>query len=418
MDAKINTYRLKNGIKVLIVPLKTKLTFLSVSMLLGSRHEKDGEGNLTHYYEHLLGRITSQKYKDYKYIANEITKRGGDTNAYVSEYELIVFLQGYFKDFGFYADILSNSLKDFYIDPKLAENEKGAVIQELKNIISNERYDFDYNIFKYLFPKYAHLQDFKKDIKYVKKYNVRLVKNFIKKKILTENIVLNITCPRNKIKETKYYIKKYFGIIKKTSKGDIKYPVLQNKTGKTKVVHIKNKVVNDNTIINIYAFAEMEYWSKEHIAHMILHNILFNFENGAFYNELREKMGIIYGIHLYNNISIKNPKQSHYYIGTRCDIKNVPTVIAKIIDILKTYKINANDIKYSKNILLSRYEYSKFYNIDSYNGFYKNFLLYNKKLRTNKEIYNAIKNTTNKEVLDYYEKFKENNKINNKIPII
>ena len=438
MDAKINTYRLKNGIKVLIVPLKTKLTFLSVSMLLGSRHEKDGEGNLTHYYEHLLGRITSQKYKDYKYIANEITKRGGDTNAYVSEYELIVFLQGYFKDFGFYADILSNSLKDFYIDPKLAENEKGAVIQELNNIISKERYDFDYNIFKYLFPKYAHLQDFKKDIKYVKKYNVRLVKNFIKKKILTENIVLNITCPRNKIKETKYYIKKYFGIIKKTSKGDIKYPVLQNKTGKTKVVHIKNKVVNDNTIINIYAFAEMEYWSKEHIAHMILHNILFNFENGAFYNELREKMGIIYGIHLYNNISIKNPKQSHYYIGTRCDIKNVPTVIAKIIDILKTYKINANDIKYSKNILLSRYEYSKFYNIDSYNGFYKNFLLYNKKLRTNKEIYNAIKNTTNKEVLDYYEKFKENiikrstifyysyknitnkinNKINNKIAII
>ena len=171
---------------------------------------------------------------------------------------------------------------------------------------------------------------------------------------------------------------------------------------------------------------------------MILHNILFNFDIGVFYKELREKMGIIYGIHLYNNISIKNPKQSHYYIGTRCDIKNVPTVIAKIIDILKTYKINANDIKYSKNILLSRYEYSKFYNIDSYNGFYKNFLLYNKKLRTNKEIYNAIKNTTNKEVLDYYEKFKENiikrstifyysyknitnkinNKINNKIAII
>ena len=434
MDAKINTYRLKNGIKVLIVPLKTKLTFLSVSMLLGSRHEKDGEGNLTHYYEHLLGRITSQKYKDYKYIGNEIAKRGGNSNAYVSEYELIVFIQGHFKDFNFFADILSNSLKDFYIDPKLAENEKGAVIQELKNIVSNERYDFDYNIFKYLFPKYAHLEDFKKDIKYVKKYNVRLVKNFIKKKILTENIVLNITCPRNKIKETKYYIRKYFGIIKKTSKGNIKYPVLQNNTRNTKVVHIKNKVVNDNTIINIYAFAEMEYFSKEHITHLIMHNILFNFDIGIFYKELREKMGIIYGIHMNNNISIKNAKQSHYYIGTRCDIKNVPTVIAKIIDILKTYKINPIDIKYSKDRMLSNYEYSKLYGLTTYNGFYKNFLLYNKKLRTNKDIYDAIKNTTNKEVLDYYEKFKENmikrstifyyshknitNKINNKIAII
>jgi len=446
MDAKITTYTLKNGIKVLIVPLKTKLTFLSVCVLLGSRHEKSGEGNLTHYYEHLLGRMTSQKYKDYKYIGNEITKRGGNTNAYVSEYELTIFIQGYFRDFDFYADILSNSLNDFYIDPKLAENEKGAVIQELKNIISNESYDFDYNIFKYLFPKYAYLEDYKKDIKYVKKYNVRLVKNFIKKKILTENIVLNITCPRNKIKETKYYIKKYFGIIKKTdeeNKKNIKYPVLQRKeirtgqagqTRRTRIVRIKNKAINDNTIINIYTFAEMEYLSKEHITHMILQNILFNFDIGVFYKELREKMGIIYNINLSNNISIINAKQSHYYIATKCDIKNVPTVIGKIIDILKTYKINPDDIKYSKNRMLASYEYSKFYNIDSYNGFYKNLLLYNKKLRKNKDIYDAIKHTTDKEVLEYYEKFKKNiinnstifyyshkninNKINNKLTII
>jgi predicted Zn-dependent peptidase len=439
MDAKITTYILKNGIKVLIVPLKTKMTFLSVCMLLGSRHEKNGEGNLTHYYEHLLGRMTSQKYKDYKYVGNEITKRGGNTNAYVSEYELTIFIQGYFKDFDFYADILSNSLNDFYIDPKLAENEKGAVIQELKNIISKETYDFDYNIFKYLFPKYAYLENYKKDIKYVKKYNVRLVKNFIKKKILTENIVLNITCPHNKIKETKYYIRKYFGIIKtdEENKKNIKYPVLQNnarRPSKTRIVRIKNKAINDNTIINIYTFAEMEYLSKEHITHLILQNILFNFDIGVFYKELREKMGIIYNIHLRNNISIKNAKQSHYYIATKCDIKNVPAVIGKIIAILKTYKINLSDIKYSKNRMLASYEYSKFYNIDSYNGFYKNFLLYNKKMRKNKDIYDAIKNTTDKEVLEYYEKFKNNiiknstifyyshkninNKINNKLAII
>jgi predicted Zn-dependent peptidase len=330
-------------------------------------------------------------------------------------------------------------LNDFYIDPKLAENEKGAVIQELKNIISKETYDFDYNIFKYLFPKYAYLENYKKDIKYVKKYNVRLVKNFIKKKILTENIVLNITCPRNKIKETKYYIRKYFGIIKtdEENKKNIKYPVLQNnarRSGKTRVVRIKNKAINDNTIINIYTFAEMEYLSKEHITHLILQNILFNFDIGVFYKELREKMGIIYNIHLRNNISIKNAKQSHYYIATKCDIKNVPAVIGKIIAILKTYKINPSDIKYSKNRMLASYEYSKFYNIDSYNGFYKNFLLYNKKMRKNKDIYDAIKNTTDKEVFEYYEKFKNNiiknstifyyshkninNKINNKLTII
>ena len=53
MDVNVVQYKLKNGIKVLIVPLKTKMTYISISILLGSYHEKKGEGNLTHYYEHL-----------------------------------------------------------------------------------------------------------------------------------------------------------------------------------------------------------------------------------------------------------------------------------------------------------------------------------------------------------------------------
>ena len=434
MDANLVKYKLKNGIKVLIVPLKTNLTYISISILLGSYHEKKCEGNLTHYYEHLLGRITSQKYKDYKYIGNEIAKRSGYSNAYVSNRELCIFIQGFYKDLDFYADILSNSLNDFYIDPKLAENEKGAVIQELRNLISEDNYNFDFNIFKYLFPKYSYLEDYGSKIDYVKKYSIKLVKDFIKRKIFTENIVINITCPDNKIKETKNYIKKYFGIIKKKRHSLIKYPVLQYKNDERKVVFIKNKAVNENIVINIYTFEDIEYLSKEHLIHMLLHIILFNFQIGAFYVELREKMGLIYNIRYHLNINIKNSKESHYNIVTKCTLNNVPIVIGKIIDILKNYKITSNDIKYSKNKISSNYEYSKFYNINSYNGFYKDLLLYNKKFRTNKDILEAINKLTEKEILDYYDKFKNNiikkciifyyshkninKKINNKLSII
>lgn len=434
MDANLVKYKLKNGIKVLIVPLKTNLTYISISILLGSYHEKKSEGNLTHYYEHLLGRITSQKYKDYKYIGNEIVKRSGYSNAYVSNNELSIFIQGFYKDFDFYADILSNSLNDFYIDPKLAENEKGAVIQELRNLISEDNYNFDFNIFKYLFPKYSYLEDYGSKIDYVKKYSIKLVKDFIKRKIFTENIVINITCPDNKIKETKNYIKKYFGVIKKTRSSLIKYPELQYKNNERKVVFIKNKVENENIIINIYTFEDIEYLSKEHLIHMLLNIILFNFQIGAFYVELREKMGLIYNIKYHLNINIKNSKESHYNIVTKCTLKNVPIVISKIIEILKNYNITSNDIKYSKNKISSNYEYSKFYNINSYNGFYKDLLLYNKKFRTNKDILDAINKLTEKEILDYYDKFKNNiikkciifyyshkninKKINNKLSII
>ena len=139
-------------------------------------------------------------------------------------------------------------------------------------------------------------------------------------------------------------------------------------------------------------------------------------------------------INLYNNISIQNSKESYYNIVTKCALKNVPIVIEKIIYILKNYKITREDIQYSKKQINTDYEYSKFYNINSYNEFYKRFLLFNKKFRKNKDILDAINNITDKEILDYYNKFKNNiiktsiifyyshkninNKLNNKLLII
>jgi predicted Zn-dependent peptidase len=405
MEAKFKRYVLKNGIKVIIFPLKTKMTYISLSMLLGSYHEKKGEGNLTHYYEHLLGRLSSTKYKDYKYIGNEIIKRGGYSNAYVNNYELSVFIKGFYADFEFYIDILSNSINNFYIDPKIANNEKGAVIQELRNIVSKQNYDFDFGIFKYLYPTYYYLEDYRRDIKYVKKYNIKLIREFIKNKVLTKNIVINISCPENKFNETVKLINKYFGIIKKKKK-IIKYPFLINNNNNIKIIQIKNKVVDNNTIINIYTFMNIKFLSKEYLILQLLDKILFNFEIGVFYKELREKTGLVYSIKLYNNISIKNSKESYYNIVTKCDINNVPIVINKIFNILNNYKITSEEICYAKKKIEAENEYDKFYTLESYHSYQRNFLLYNIPFKSNKEVYNDIKNIKDIEIQEFFEMFK------------
>ena len=406
MEAKFKRYVLKNGIKVIIFPLKTKMTYISLSMLLGSYHEKKGEGNLTHYYEHLLGRLSSTKYKDYKYIGNEIIKRGGYSNAYVNNYELCVFIKGFYADFEFYIDILSNSINNFYIDPKIANNEKGAVMQELRNIVSKENYDFDFRIFKYLYPKYYYLEDYRRDINYVKNYNIKLIKEFIRNKVLTKNIVINISCPENKFNETVKLINKYFGIIKNKKK-IIKYPLLiNNNNNNIKIIQIKNKVVDNNTIINIYTFMNIKFLSKEYLILQLLDKILFNFEIGVFYKELREKSGLVYNIKLYNNISIKNSKESYYNIVTKCDINNVPIVINKIFYILNNYKITSEEISYAKKKIEAENEYDKFYTLESYHSYQRIFLLYNIPFKSNKEVYNDIKNIKDIEVHNFFEIFK------------
>ena len=116
MSVNIKRLRLKNGIRVVIVPLKTKLTYISTNYLFGQYQEKKHEMGLTHYCEHLLGSLTSEKYKNSIYVSEEIYKKGGEFNAYVSDYELCIHISGLYDDLEFYIDILSNTINNFYVE--------------------------------------------------------------------------------------------------------------------------------------------------------------------------------------------------------------------------------------------------------------------------------------------------------------
>jgi len=139
---------------------------------------------------------------------------------------------------------------------------------------------------------------------------------------------------------------------------------------------------------------------------LLLNKILFNFEIGVFYKELREKTGLVYSIKFYNNISIKNSKQSYYNIVTKCDINNVSTVIDKIFYILNNYKITSEEISYAKKKIEAENEYDKFYTLESYHSYQRKFLLYNIPFKSNKEVYNDIKNLKDIEIQEFFEMFK------------
>lgn len=432
MDVNIKRFVLNNGVRVIVVPLKTKLTYISASFLLGYNHESYKQREISHYYEHLLGRLTSEKYKDYKYIADEVVKRGGFSNAFVNNYELCVYIKGMYKDIDFYIDILYNSIANFYIDPQLAEKEKGAVIQEIRNMMSKRDYMFDLKMFKYLYPKYKYLYDYKKNIENVKKFNIKLVKLFIKKNIISKNLVITVTCPVEKVSQTVRNIKAKFNSIKKCKMCVIKYPVLAHKSKSFKIIYINNNVskkTDKNVKIHMYMGKDIKYLSKEHVILYILQHILFNFNTGIFYNVLRTKYGLIYNVAMYYNIDLINSRASSYSIVTTCEEKHVHTVIGKIISILRDYVITDKDIQGAKINNLVSFENKGFYDINSYNNDYKTYLLYNKPFMKNKDIYNLINDVSSQEIKDYYNVFRDhilsscvlfyysNNNLNSKINI-
>ena len=105
-DAKI--IKLKNGITVLIIPLNTMLTDVSINILLGSKNEKKSQMEIIHYIEHLIARFTSKKYNDYKFINKELHKRAAISNASVSDYETRFFIRGFYRDVEFFLDLFWN----------------------------------------------------------------------------------------------------------------------------------------------------------------------------------------------------------------------------------------------------------------------------------------------------------------------
>ena len=394
-------YTLHNGIKVIIVPLDTKLTNLSLSIFLGSNHEKDNMMNITHLFEHLFARFTSKKYPDYEFISRELSKRGAYSNAYVDKYETKFFIRGFFKDIDFFIDILSNTLNYYHMDDD-AYKEKEAVIQELKNIMSNNEYNFEYAIYKYLYPEYYYQYDYKKHIAFIKKYDINRIYDFIKEHISLKKCTVTISCPCNSVKKTKMLVNKYFGILKKKSISKITYPIYQHHNRLLRILYVKNKHIDSNVLMRIYICKNIKYLSKQYICLMYIRELLLNFETGIFYRILRKKLGYIYNISMEMDIDKYDSRSSSYYISTSTDNKYIPALIYNIFSILQTYTITHDDILQARNSFIFNFEMKKFYNITSYNNFYEEQMLYSNTILEYKNILDKFKSISNEDIIYYY----------------
>lgn len=428
MDNNFKIIKLNNGITLLVVPLKTKLTKIDMRILLGSNHEKPNELQITHYMEHLMGTFTSEKYKDEKKIKNELKKRGAETNAYVTDNETSFYITGLYEDLDFFIDLMANILKNFYIDHSIVKNEKEAVIQELNNNMVHYDYIFRLKIWRYMYKKYGYLIDYKKGINNVKKYNINKLYDFIKKHILLKNIVIGVVCPSNKISKTINMLKTAFNF-RKNNNYKITYPKSIHRPLTSEIIYIKttNNKINKNNLLNLYVIKKVGRYTKKHFRMQILDRILFTFENGPFYRILREKLGIIYSIRFNIYMDLNNPQLSYYSITTSTDEKNIPILIYKIYEIFNTYKITNEDIDSAKRTININHQHSYFYNLDFFINYYTRFLVYKEpiiKLEEHDKILNSVtyddvkkefeemkKDILNNSMIFYYGK----NNINNKI---
>lgn len=420
--------KLKNGIRLLVIPIKTKLTNISIKILLGQQHEKKNEMELSHYLEHIMASFTSNKYKDSKLIKKELNKKGAETNAYVNDYESNFYIEGLYDDIEYYIDLLSNMLNNFYIDKNIVDVEKKAVIQELNNYMADPEYIFDLKIWKYMFYKYSYQIDHKLHIDFIKNYNPDDLHDYFKKHILLKNILISVTCPIDKRERTIKLLKNAFNFKKNDQKYKIEYPIFHYKTSNIKIIYINNKNNNiNNSNLKIIISKNILFNSPKHLSLIILNTILFNFQTGIFYEKLRRELGLIYNINLSIFIDKYNSKSSYYSINSSIIYTKIPDLITNIMKIFENIEITDEQIEYAKKKLEIDNEYNNFIGLNTYASYYGQYILFDKKIIersknielfnkiTNKDIQNELLNMRNdifnKSLFFYYCKKNMNNKI-------
>jgi predicted Zn-dependent peptidase len=136
---------LKNGMKVIVVPMKGKPTAtVFVLVEAGSKYEKKENNGISHFLEHVCFKGTAKRPKASD-ISKELDSIGAHYNAFTSQEYTGYFAKADYKNLDKILDVIS----DMYINPTFPEaeieKEKGVIIEEInmyldlpQHIVSNE----------------------------------------------------------------------------------------------------------------------------------------------------------------------------------------------------------------------------------------------------------------------------------------
>lgn len=121
---------LKNGLRILAAPLhETKAMTLQFLVGTGSRFERDDEGGISHFLEHILFKGT-EKYPSPILLAEMLDGIGAEFNAFTSEEYTGFYVTAEAKQFPLALDILSQMFYHPVFKHDDVEREKGVILEE------------------------------------------------------------------------------------------------------------------------------------------------------------------------------------------------------------------------------------------------------------------------------------------------
>ncbi|SOD20304.1 M16 family metallopeptidase [Pedobacter xixiisoli] len=185
-----NVHTLKNGIRILHVPVASAISHACILINAGSRDEEDAQMGLAHFIEHLIFKRTEKR--NTSQILNRLESVGADLNAYTTkEYTCVhaSFLHPYLdRTLELFNDIVFHST----FPEEEMEKEKGVVLDEIASYLDQPEEAINDDFEDILFRGHSFGRNILGTPDTVSDLSKKNIQSFIKNNYKTDQIVVAV----------------------------------------------------------------------------------------------------------------------------------------------------------------------------------------------------------------------------------
>ena len=342
---KFNKKILKNGLRVITVPMKDNPTVTVLVMVeAGSKYETKEINGLSHFLEHMCFKGTTRRPKAID-ISRELYTVGAQYNAFTSQEYTGYYAKADFKHLNLLLDVVSDMYLNPVFEDKEIEKEKGVIIEEI-NMYEDLPHRKVQEIFMRLLygdqPAGWDIAGTKENIKNIKRSNFL---DYRRRHYVPSATTVVIAGKFDEKKTLSNIQKMWDDIIDGKKKGKVKTIESQAKPA----VLLQHKDTDQtHLVLGVRSF---DTYSKNNPAIKVLAAVLSGGMSSRLFQKLRDEMGICYYVRAENDTYTDH---GVLQVSAGLDNKRVKEGIEAILEEFRRLKIetvSANELNKVKQQL-------------------------------------------------------------------
>ena len=341
-----NIHTLKNGLRVILVPMRGNETATVIVMTgTGSRYEDERENGLAHFLEHMFFKGTKKR-PSAKAISEELDAVGAVYNAFTAKERTAYFAKVSERYVDTALDVISDIFLNSTLPTKEITKERGAVIQEIDmyedmpmRTVDNV---FDELIFGKEHPLGRTILGPKENIR---SFSRKDFAAYLKRNYTPLNTVVCVAGSFNEKKILSKITKDFGGLRHGNPPKYLAFPAEQHEP---RILIREKKTDQTHFMIGVPGYP---YLHKDEAALAVLSTILGSGMSSRLFLEVREKRGLAYSVHSWVE---RYPDTG--YLAVQAGVehakleKSISTILAEFKKIKKT-KVSQAELTKAKQYI-------------------------------------------------------------------